>query len=96
MFKTIHEGGAPIKAWIEGVPLEDAARTQLINAAALPFIHEHIAVMPDVHFGRGATVGSVIPTRGAIVRWLSSALLFVLGIGRRILRQRFRCYLSLL
>ena len=67
MYKVIQEGGAPIKAWIEGVPLEDAARTQLINAASLPFIHDHIAVMPDVHFGRGATVGSVLPTKGAIV-----------------------------
>src|SRR5271167_3114 len=57
----------PIKAWIRGVPLEDGARTQLINAARLPFIHHHIAVMPDVHVGIGATVGSVIPTVGAII-----------------------------
>jgi tRNA-splicing ligase RtcB len=57
----------PIKAWIRGVPLEDAARAQLINAARMPFIHHHIAVMPDVHMGIGATVGSVIPTVGAII-----------------------------
>jgi tRNA-splicing ligase RtcB (3'-phosphate/5'-hydroxy nucleic acid ligase) len=67
MVKVIHEGGAPIKAWIDGVPLEDAARKQLINVASLPFIHHHIAAMPDVHWGMGATVGSVIPTRGAII-----------------------------
>jgi tRNA-splicing ligase RtcB len=67
MYKVIHEGGAPIKAWIEGVPLEDAAKTQLVNVASLPFIHHHIAAMPDVHWGMGATVGSVIPTRGAII-----------------------------
>jgi tRNA-splicing ligase RtcB len=67
MYKVIHEGGAPIKAWIEGVPLEDAARQQLVNVASLPFIHHHIAAMPDVHWGMGATVGSVIPTRGAII-----------------------------
>ena len=67
MYKVIHENGAPIKAWIEGVPLEDAAKQQLINVASLPFIHHHIAAMPDVHWGMGATVGSVIPTRGAIV-----------------------------
>jgi tRNA-splicing ligase RtcB len=67
MFKIIEGGETPIKAWIEGVPLEEAAKQQLINVASLPFIHDHIAVMPDVHYGRGATVGSVIPTKGAIV-----------------------------
>ncbi|MEI9887953.1 MAG: RtcB family protein [Rhizomicrobium sp.] len=67
MFTLIEGGGVPIKAWTDGVPVEDAARQQLINVTSLPFIHDHIAVMPDVHFGRGATVGSVIPTRGAIV-----------------------------
>jgi len=67
MYKVIHEGGAPIKAWIEGVALEDAAKKQLVNVASLPFIHHHVAAMPDVHWGMGATVGSVIPTKGAIV-----------------------------
>ena len=60
-------GGAPIKAWIEGVPVESQAMRQLENVARLPFIHEHVAVMPDVHLGIGATVGSVIAARGAIV-----------------------------
>jgi tRNA-splicing ligase RtcB len=60
-------GAKPIKAWIHGVPLEDAARAQLLKTARLPFIHQHIAVMPDVHLGIGATVGSVVPTVGAIV-----------------------------
>ena len=64
---TIETGYAPIKAWIDGVPLEDAARRQLFNIAALPFIHGHVAAMPDVHLGKGATVGSVIATRAAIV-----------------------------
>ncbi|KCZ53798.1 RTCB protein [Hyphomonas beringensis] len=59
--------GGRIKAWVKGVPLEPQARTQLENVAGLPFIHSHLAVMPDVHYGRGATVGSVIPTRGAII-----------------------------
>ena len=67
MYEVIESKGKPIKAWIAGVPLEDAARQQLINVAALPFIFSHVAAMPDVHFGRGATVGSVIPTKGAIV-----------------------------
>src|SRR5262245_27226443 len=57
----------PIKAWIDGVELEDAARQQLLNVAALPCVHSHIAVMPDVHWGMGATVGSVIPTVKAII-----------------------------
>lgn len=58
---------APVKMWTHGVPVEDAAMKQLANVASLPFIHSHVAVMPDVHFGAGATVGSVIATRGAIV-----------------------------
>ncbi len=61
------EGGVPIKAWVKGVALEDAAKKQLENVARLPFIHRWLAVMPDVHWGMGATVGSVIPTVGAIV-----------------------------
>ena len=67
MYKHIESTGVPIKTWTEGVPVEAEARQQLRNIAALPFVHGHIAVMPDVHLGRGATVGSVIPTRGAII-----------------------------
>jgi tRNA-splicing ligase RtcB len=61
------EGGVPIKAWIRGVPMEDEARRQLENVARLPFVHRWVAAMPDVHYGIGATVGSVVATRGAIV-----------------------------
>jgi tRNA-splicing ligase RtcB len=57
----------PIKMWTNGVPVEDQAAAQLRNVASLPFIFKHMAVMPDVHWGMGATVGSVIPTKGAIV-----------------------------
>jgi len=60
-------GGAPIKLWTRGVPVEDAARQQLMNTARLPFIFHHLAVMPDVHLGKGSTIGSVIPTVGAII-----------------------------
>ena len=56
-----------VKAWTQGVQLEDAAKEQLTNAAQLPFIFKWIAAMPDVHFGIGATIGSVIPTKGAII-----------------------------
>jgi tRNA-splicing ligase RtcB len=61
------EQGVPIKAWVKGVPLEDAAREQLINVSQLAFIFKWVAAMPDVHWGIGATVGSVIPTKGAII-----------------------------
>ena len=60
-------GAVPIKLWTRGVPLEDAAREQLQNIARLPFIHRWISVMPDVHLGKGATIGSVVPTIGAII-----------------------------
>jgi tRNA-splicing ligase RtcB len=59
--------GVPVKAWTRGVVLEDAAKQQLLNVATLPFIYRWIAAMPDVHWGMGATVGSVIPTRQAII-----------------------------
>ena len=61
------EGGVPVKAWIQGVSLEDQARQQLVNVARLPIVHHHLAAMPDVHWGVGATVGSVIPTVRAII-----------------------------
>jgi len=66
-FEYIEGERAPIKAWTRGVPVEEQALQQLRNLSALPFIHKHIAVMPDVHWGMGATVGSVIPTKGAII-----------------------------
>ncbi len=59
--------GVPVKAWTEGVPFEDEAREQVLNVARLPFVHKWVAVMPDVHAGKGATIGSVIPTTGAII-----------------------------
>jgi tRNA-splicing ligase RtcB len=59
--------GVPIKMWTRGVPIEAEAKAQLANAARLPIVFHHIAAMPDVHFGIGATVGSVIPTIKAII-----------------------------
>ena len=56
-----------VKMWTRGVPVEDGARKQLANIAAMPFVHRWIAAMPDVHIGKGATIGSVIPTIGAII-----------------------------
>lgn len=62
-----NEGGAPIKAWVKGVPFAENAQKQLKNIAGLPFIHKWVAAMPDVHLGKGATVGSVIATHKAII-----------------------------
>jgi len=53
--------------WTRGVPIEDEARCQLTNAACLPIVFKHIAAMPEVHFGIGATVGSAIPAFKAIL-----------------------------
>src|SRR5918995_4483466 len=64
---TIETAGSPIKAWTVGVPFEAEAEAQLRRVAALPFVHKWVAVMPDVHSGIGATVGSVIATKGAII-----------------------------
>ncbi len=59
--------GVPIKSWTLGVPFEEQARQQLRNIASLPFIHKWVAVMPDVHLGKGATIGSVVSTIGAVI-----------------------------
>src|SRR3954462_8575012 len=61
------EGGVPIKMWTRGVSVEDGARAPLMRAAPMPFVFKHVAAMPDVHIGIGATVGSVIPTKGAVI-----------------------------
>lgn len=61
------EHGRPVKMWTKGVPVEEEAKRQLENTAKMPFVFKHIAVMPDVHLGKGSTIGSVIPTVGAII-----------------------------
>src|SRR5574343_444697 len=66
--KTISKDGSkPVKMWTDGVPVEPGALVQLDQIASLPFVWPHVAVMPDVHVGKGATVGSVVPTIGAVV-----------------------------
>ena len=88
-FELLHaEGSAtPIKGWVRGVPLEDAAHQQLRNIAAIPFVGPWVAVMPDVHLGKGATVGSVIPTRGAII---PAAVGVDIGCGMAAVRTTLR------
>ena len=61
------EGGRHVKMWTQGVPVDEQAKQQLANIARMPFVHSHLAAMPDVHVGKGATVGSVIATKGAII-----------------------------
>jgi tRNA-splicing ligase RtcB len=64
--RTIGDAGR-VKAWVAGVPIEDEALAQAERVASLPFVHRHVAVMPDAHVGKGATIGTVIATRGALV-----------------------------
>ena len=61
------EAGVPIRAWTRGVLLDPEAEKQLRNVAQMPFVFRWVAAMPDVHWGIGATIGSVIPTKGAII-----------------------------
>lgn len=57
----------PVKAWTRGVPFDEKSRNQVLSLSQMPFIHKWIAAMPDVHVGKGATIGSVIPTVGAVI-----------------------------
>ena len=61
------DGSKPIKAWTRGVPFDDNAKEQVFNVAQMPFVYRWVAIMPDVHLGYGATIGSVIPTQHAVI-----------------------------
>lgn len=80
-------GGVHVKAWVRGVAVEAEAKAQLAAVAKLPFIHHHVAVMPDVHVGIGATIGSVVPTKGALV---PAAVGVDLGCGMSAVRTSLR------
>lgn len=88
-YELLHAEGSPtpIKGWVRGVPLEDQAHAQLRNIASIPFVGPWVAVMPDVHLGKGATVGSVIPTRGAII---PAAVGVDIGCGMAAVRTTLR------
>ncbi|MBD9470549.1 RtcB family protein [Pseudoxanthomonas sp. PXM01] len=88
-FELLHAEGSttPIKGWVRGVPLEQQAHEQLRNIASIPFVGPWVAVMPDVHLGKGATVGSVIPTRGAII---PAAVGVDIGCGMAAVRTTLR------
>jgi tRNA-splicing ligase RtcB len=65
VIQEIREGLVPVKVYTPEI--EPAARAQLVNLSRLPVVHHHVAAMPDVHLGIGATVGSVIATVRAII-----------------------------
>lgn len=65
MIRVISDTKHPVKIWASD--LEPEAEQQVRNMASLPFIHKHVAVMPDAHAGKGSTVGTVIATKGAII-----------------------------
>lgn len=67
-YDVLQQGNSkPVKTWTQGVPFEAEAKQQLLNVAGLPFVKPWVAAMPDVHVGKGATIGSVIPTVNAII-----------------------------
>src|SRR6185437_4294368 len=82
--QEINEGGVPVRIYTG--ELEPAARAQLVNVSKLPIVHHHVAAMPDVHLGKGATVGSVIPTLRAII---PAAVGVDIGCGMIAVRTQF-------
>ncbi len=65
MIQTVLKNKVPVKIWTKNIEAE--ALQQLENLSSLPFIFKHVAVMPDVHWGMGATIGSVIPSKTAVI-----------------------------
>src|SRR5690606_33350339 len=64
---SMHNISEKIKTWLPWESIEEGAQKQIQNLSEMPFIFKHVAVMPDCHYGMGATVGSVIATKGAII-----------------------------
>ena len=78
---TAKENQKPVKIWTDEVGHE--ALAQMRRVASLPFIFKHVAGMPDIHLGKGATVGSVIATTDAII---PAAVGVDIGCGMNALR----------
>lgn len=83
---SVVKGKVPVKIWSPLEEVEGAALTQLKNIASLPFVYKHVAAMPDVHLGKGATVGSVIATKGAI---MPAAVGVDIGCGMMAVKTQF-------
>ena len=80
--QTLHKGLVPVHIFTDDI--HHAALQQLINISKLPIVHPHVAAMPDVHVGIGATVGSVIPTRAAVI---PAAVGVDIGCGMKAVRS---------
>lgn len=83
----LNKGKVPVKIYTNDV--DSQALTQLGNISQLPIIHHHIAAMPDVHVGKGATVGSVIPTKEAII---PAAVGVDIGCGMNAIRLSLKAH----
>ncbi len=88
LYNVHHAGGhAPIKIWNKFVAIEQQALAQLFQTASMPFVKPWVAAMPDTHFGMGATVGSVVPTEGAV---MPAAVGVDIGCGMMAVRTNLR------
>lgn len=67
--------------------IEPAAQQQILNTASMPFVFKHVAVMPDCHYGKGATVGTVVATSGAVI---PAAVGVDIGCGMIAVRTRLK------
>lgn len=85
--RILDKGQVPVKIYTDQI--EASALAQLQNISQLPFIHSHVAAMPDVHTGIGATIGSVIPTKSAII---PAAVGVDIGCGMNATRLSLRAY----
>ena len=79
--------GTIVKAWVKDLPFEEAAKRQVFNIADMPFVYKEVAVMPDVHVGKGCTVGSVIPMINSIV---PAAVGVDIGCGMRAVKTNIK------
>lgn len=82
---VLDDGGVPIKIW--ATDLEEEAILQVLNLSHMPFIHNHVAVMPDAHAGKGSTVGTVIATQGVII---PAAVGVDIGCGMQAMKMPFK------
>lgn len=85
--KRLNKGKVPVKIFTDDI--DHLAMQQLINISQLPIIHNHVAAMPDVHVGKGATVGSVIPTLNAII---PAAVGVDIGCGMKAVRLSLKAH----
>ena len=87
IFKSFNKGRVPVRVWTDDIAPD--AINQLINVASLPIVSQHIAAMPDVHLGKGATVGSVIPTKNAVI---PAAVGVDIGCGMNAMRLSLKAH----